>query len=536
MQQAATSPNSPAQQWLKAEAKGLRAPQLKILSARVVQLAAQIVTFALFSSLVYQVIVDGQSVQFTQLLPFIIAMTLWACGWFAADHLTYAARSDISNMFEQRLHGVWGSRQTAITRQFTPTFWQQLSLTHIPDVAEFFTQYSIQKWLAGITPLIVIAVIFPVNYVVAISLLLTLPVVPLFMVLVGKQAANLHRKHFIALERLGDMFSDRLKALPLLVATDQHAPQRARLDDASRIVNRKTMSVVSVAFLSTSVLDFFATVAIALVAVFIGFTLLGEINIGPTMNFEQGLFMLLVSPLLFAELKNLGRFYHQKAKAEAGAERLEQVLKDTKPLRFSEHFDGISWLNYRVEEPAMHASALTIKSGDWILLSGASGAGKSVLLEALMGFRPATHQFPIRPTMMSQQATIFDNTLAYNLSLEHTDITRTAMIDALQKVGLSDWAEALPYGLDTPLGDHPPLSGGEAHRLALARILLLKPEVILLDEPTAHLTLEQHKQISTLLRAQLKDKTVIWASHKPLPKEWFTHQWSVETGEVQVHA
>ena len=131
------------------------------------------------------------------------------------------------------------SKQVSVTRRYSSTYWQQLLLNNLSDIGDYLTQYSVQKWISAIAPFVVLVVIFPVNYVVAICLLLTMPVVPLFMILIGRGAAVLHRKHFIALERLGDMFSDRLKGLSLITSTGQHAQQLKRLDSASNIVNRK---------------------------------------------------------------------------------------------------------------------------------------------------------------------------------------------------------------------------------------------------------------------------------------------------------
>jgi ATP-binding cassette subfamily C protein CydD len=275
-------------------------------------------------------------------------------------------------------------------------------------------------------------------------------------------------------------------------------------------------------------------VSIALVAVFIGFTMLGELNFGPSIDLHQGLFMLLVAPLLFAELRALGKFYHQKAKAEAGAERFDEVLKEASASMVSKQGEGIAWINFKVEAPSLHASQLVIGKGDWIFLNGASGSGKSSLLEALMGFRPASHFLSGELALLSQQSCVLDNTVAFNLHLGHKGYSESDLIRALEEVELDNWFKRLPKGLDTRLGDYPATSGGEAQRLALARILLLKKDFVLLDEPTAHLTNDQHEQLSALIHEKLADKTVIWASHKHLPNDWFNQNWNVADGEIEV--
>lgn len=523
--------------WLKLLTKEFVGRQLWIFAFRLVQLAAQICAFWYAAHLVYQVTVARQAVSFIQTLPLVVAMVLWALSIWLVDWLSCNLKERIEQALEDRVHIALANQQLALTRRYSTTFWQQLLLHNVSDVGEYLTQYCVQKWLAVVSPLFVVLVVLPVNYMVAICLLLTLPIVPIFMVLVGNGAANLHRKHFHALERLGDMFSDRLKGLALITATGQHNNQQKRLQAASRIANQKTMKVVSLAFLSASVLDFFSTVAIALVAVFIGFSMLGEISIGLAISLQQGLFMLLVAPLLFAEMRVLGRYYHQKSKAEAASERFADVLsvssvKNNKRKIIVAPFTGFRWLNFALTTPRLHAAKLHLMPGDWVALTGDSGSGKSVTLEALMGFRNATHCIGADAAMLTQQACIVDGSLAFNLHLGKQSFTQQALLNVLDEVELMTWFSGLPKGLDTQLGDSPAMSGGEAQRLALARILLQKKEVVLLDEPTAHLTASQHQQLAELIHQKLCGKTVIWASHKPLPKHWFAQHWLVAENEI----
>ena len=527
-------PESRAQDWLKAISRMARVSQLQVFVVRVFQLAAQITTFWFFSDLIQTIIVEQQALFIQQIAPFLWAASVWGVCVCLSDSMSCKAKFALENQLEESVHRVLKSRQISMTRRYSSAFWQQLLLSNLRDIGDYLTQYSVQKWISAITPLIVLLVILPVNYVVALALLLTMPIVPLFMILVGRGAAVLHRRHFVALERLGDMFSDRLKGLSLITSTGQHHNQLDRLDKASKLVNRRTMKVVSVAFLNNTVLDFFSTVSIALVAVFIGFTMLGELSFGPEIDLHQGLFMLLVAPLLFAELRSLGKLYHQKARAEAGAERFEGVFSEAVADNPARHSADVAWINFNVDTPGLHADQLKINKGDWILLSGASGSGKSSLLEALMGFRAASHSLSGELALMSQQSSVLDNSLAFNLHLGHEEFSDKTLIEALQSVGLGDWFAALPQGLATELGDYPAMSGGEAQRLALARILLLQKDIVLLDEPTAHLTQELHEQLSVLIHDRLKDKTVIWASHKPLPETWFKQKWRITQGEIEV--
>lgn len=536
-------------QWLTHVGASTRRWQLVIFTTRVLQLLAEISAFWLFSLLIEAIVIEHKEVELAQVLPFGVAMLCWGGLRNVADMLATRTKQKVENAIEDNVYGYIHKRQLEVTRQYSPTYFQQLLMDDLPDIGNYLTQYTVQKWLSAVVPFFVVGIVLPVNYVVGLSLLITLPTVPLFMILVGKGAATLHRKHFVALERLGNMFSDRLKGLTLITSSGQHARQLERLENASRIVNRNTMKVVSVAFLSSSVLDFFATISIALVAVFIGFTLLGEIQFGPDISLQQGLFMLLVAPLLFSELKRLGQFYHQKEKAIASAQHFESLFLEPVSQKEKQPFDHASWLNFKVQAPPLYAKRLSLRKGDWVRLNGVSGSGKSALLEALIGFRKATHSLSGNIGFLSQEVAILNDTLAFNLHLGHNNddtlLTQPSqlsgntfsaeyLIGSLNNVGLLPWFTQLEDGLFSELGDYPPLSGGEAHRLALARMLLHNKDIVLLDEPTAHLTEKQHKEIAELIHKTLRHKTVIWASHKTLPDVWFNKHWHIQNGEIQV--
>jgi len=537
-------------QWVseidEAHQLGMRMSLLQLTLVKCLSLFSLIIGFYFFSLIVHEWIVNKTAASASVSVYLAISLAIsWALQG-AFNHLSTRYKMTLLTALERALQQAFAARQHALIRQHSTFYWQAVWLTQLQALADWACEYRVQQTVAAIVPLLVLTVILFINAVIGIGLLITLPVVPLFMIIVGKGAATLHKKHFVALERLGGMFTDRLAALPMLANYRAHDAQTSLLSQASENLNKRTMNVVSVAFLSNSVLDFFATLSVALVAVFIGFTLLGEINVGPTISLHEGLWLLLTVPLLLSEMKKLGQVYHQKAQAESAQEALASLfskpghsLTPTSPSVVSRHnesalpaFTGWHAASFDVPD-LLHGEAMHIAPKDHILLSGASGSGKTVLLEALSQQREASHSLSCNTVWLTQTPVILPSSVRDNLCLDDSYCDKV-LTDTLHRVELGDWLATLPHGLDTKMTDYPALSGGEAQRLSLARALLRDAEVWLLDEPTAHLPDSQHHRLSSLIYSLTQQKTVLWASHKALPAQWFSHFWTIENKEVLV--
>jgi len=510
-----------------------------------------IASFYFFSAIAHDWVVEKSLGSEVNRLGLCIALvSAWlAQGLF--NHRLLRAKAQVLAKMESTLMDVFASRQHALVRQHSAYYWQTLWLEQLSALVNWALEYRVQQRVAVIVPVVALVVIFSINPFIGAGLLITIPVVPIFMIIVGKGAATLHKKHFVALERLGSMFTDRLNALSVLASFQAHNKQTELLAQASDDLNARTMKVVGVAFLSNSVLDFFATLSVALVAVFIGFSLLGEIAIGPAITLQQGLWVLLVVPLLLSEMKKLGQVYHQKAHAQAAQDVLAPLFSindvdsrfthtDTVFSRFCardmhvfEHDHASNDSDTSNKGCLLSAPSLTLNKGDHVLLSGRSGSGKSLLLEALGGQRPATHSLNTRVAWLTQQPVILPGTVRENLCLD-SPFDDKQLKEVLNRVELLPWLHNLPFGLDTEMSDYPPLSGGEAQRLSLARVLLRNDDVWLLDEPTAHLSDSQHHRLASLIYTLSKNKTVVWASHKALPAEWFNGFWEVKNGTVLI--
>lgn len=514
-----------------------RSTLMFFISLKLVRLSLLVGAYWWFAQIFQAWVVESEAAPFS-LLTLFAGFLLGA--WLVqgmTNKLIASAKMRLQKHLQQRLLATFERQQYALIRQQSSFYWQSVWLKHIPALADWRYDYQIQQMVAGVAPFLTLLVIFPVNSVIGTSLLITMPVVPLFMIIVGKGAASLQRKHFNALTRLGGLFVDRLSALPLLASFRAHDREQTKLHNASLNLNERTMKVVSVAFLSGSVLDFFSTIAVALIAVFIGFSLLGEFSLGPELALNTGLWLLLTAPLLFSELKALGQYYHQKAQAEIARDDLDTLFELDKAC---EEQTALSSLlnseveNFSVGENLVTAERIQINTRDVIHLKGQSGSGKTLVLEALAGQRPSTHRFHPEGEQFgfyTQSPVILPGTVRENLAMGRT-IDNDALLSVLSTVELGDWVHALSHGLDTVMGEHPPLSGGQAQRLALARLLLSGTDIWLLDEPTAHLTEEQHHSLSALIHQLGETKTVLWASHKPLPSSWFNQTWLVEKGVV----
>ena len=548
-----------------AQSLGLRRSLMSQVAVKCLSLFSLIIGFYYFSNIAQDWVVNKAPATRGDIVGLSGCLALCWVFQGAFNTLSSMGKAKTLDKLEAHLKQVFVARQHALIRQHSVYYWQTLWLQHMQAFIDWALEYRVQQMIAVIVPLLALAVIFLVNPVIGFGLLLTLPIVPLFMIIVGKGAAALHRKHFIALERLGSLFTDRLAALPMLASFQAHKKQTDLLKQASDNLNTRTMKVVSVAFLSNSVLDFFATLAVALVAVFIGFSLLGELDIGPAITLQQGLWVLLTVPLLLSEMKKLGQIYHQKAQAEAAQDELAplfsvyiqaqiKMFSDTKEDSHSEHINTpceslLSASHFNVfdmnaslftsspsstnELPTLlSADSLYVFEGDRILLSGASGSGKTLLLEALGGQRLASHKFSESVVWITQHPVVTPGSVRENLCLDDS-YTDEALNEVLHAVELGQWLALLPYGLDTLMTDYPLLSGGEAQRLSLARALLRDAGVWLLDEPTAHLPDSQHHRLAQLINRLGDNKTLIWASHKALPANWFTHFWCIKDGEVK---
>ncbi|WP_412706246.1 ATP-binding/permease protein CydD [Aeromonas rivipollensis] len=420
--------------------------------------------------------------------------------------------------------------------------WASLLLEQIEEMQEFFSRYLPQMAIAVFIPLVILVAVFPVNWAAGIILLGTAPLIPLFMILVGVGAADANRRNFQSLARLSGHFLDRLKGLRTLQLFMRTQAEGEAIRDASEDFRERTMEVLRLAFLSTAVLEFFAAIAVALVAVYFGFSYIDHLNFGnygAKVTLFTGLFVLFLAPEFYAPLRELGAHYHAKAQAIGAAEQLLEFLEAevSEPASGSAPFQADDPI--RVEARTLEVLSaegkvlvgpidFTLEAGTRTALVGISGAGKSSLVNALLGFAPYRgslrvngqelaeldmSQWRLQLGWLSQNPQLFHASLRDNLLLARPTASDAELEAAL--VRAQAWEFAREKGFDYPVGDQAGgLSVGQAQRLALARTLLKSTQLMVLDEPTASLDRHSERAIMSTLEDAAKGKTLLMITHR----------------------
>lgn len=396
----------------------------------------------------------------------------------------------------------------------------------------YFARFLPQLRLTLVLPLIILAVVAWLDWLAALFLLLSAPLIPLFMALVGMGAERLNREQFVAVTRLAGQFLDRVRGLTTLQLFNRAESSVDEVFDAADDYRARSMRTLRLAFLSSAVLEFFASVAIAVVAIYIGFGLLGYIAFGPAdeLTLFSGLFILLLAPEFFQPLRTLSQHYHDRASALGAADGLVTLLNQPAPpaqaaTRQRMNKAAIRLSRLCVSHPGrgrvLGPLDLTVTAGECVALVGPSGAGKSTLLQVLAGFVEIESGEIDAPSSaiawMDQRPWLIQGSLADNLRLAAPEADQAQLLVAAERAGLGGLLASLPDGLWTLLGERGMgLSGGQAQRLALARVFLSRARLVLLDEPTASLDAATEAQIVTSLQALHEEgRTLVMATHHP---------------------
>ena len=384
-------------------------------------------------------------------------------------------------------------------------------------------------------PLIILIAVFCVDRTVGAILLFTLPLAPIFMMLVGWGAEAASRQQLRAMARLGGHFADRLRALGLIRVYGRGEAELQGIARAAEGLRQSSLKVLRIAFLSSAVLEFFASISVAMIALYLGLSYLGMIDWRATpLTLSTGVFCLLLAPEFYAPLRRLATHYHDRAAALAAAEEIGAWFEEAHaphraPPVHATSADVLSAPAIRVRNLALRPSAnaerifeslsFSIAAGEHVALVGASGSGKTTLLEAFAGWLPVDAggidiDAPLSVGYVPQRPYLFHGSLADNLRLADPHASDDALRAAAEAAQVMRFATQLPRGLDTVIGERGfGLSGGEARRVALARVFLRRPNLLLLDEPTAFLDPDTETAVIDALLDFAQGRTLILATH-----------------------
>ncbi len=409
----------------------------------------------------------------------------------------------------------------------------------------YFSQFLPQLVLAAMVPLTFLAFVFPLDPLSGIVLLVTAPLIPLFMTLIGGLAQSLTRRQWQTLSRLSAYFLDVLQGLTTLKTLGRSRGQAESIAQASERFRQTTMGVLKVTFLSALVLELVSTLSTAVVAVEVGLRLLYG-----RLSFEQAFFLLLLAPEFYLPLRMLGARFHAGMSGAAAANRIFEILDTTARGQATEnreanahrpgsqepsvpgtiHFERVSY-SYSDGRSALHEVSFQIEPGQTLALVGPSGSGKSTLAQLLLRFLDPDHGeikaggLPLSAipaeawreqiAMVPQNPYLFYGSILDNIRLARPQAARKEIIQAARQARADDFISRLQDGYETIIGERAvTLSGGEAQRLALARAFLKNAPLIILDEATANLDPENEAALQPALRELLVGRSTLMIAHR----------------------
>jgi thiol reductant ABC exporter CydD subunit len=403
-----------------------------------------------------------------------------------------------------------------------------LTTTGIDALDGYFARYLPQLVLATLVPVIVLARLLPADPLATVIVVVTVPLIPIFMALVGLTTEAANRRQFRLLARLAHHFLDVVAGLPTLKVFGRATAQTETIRQVTDRYRRATMRTLRLAFLSSLVLELLATISVALVAVTVGLRL-----VDGRLDLRTALLVLILAPEVYLPLRAVGTNYHAAAEGLAAAEQIFSVLEEpvapggtrtdvpTGPIELS----GVTVRFPDRAVPALDQATLTVWPGEVLALTGASGCGKSTLLGVLLGFvPPADGRVTVGGIDLStldssawlrhlvwvpQRPYLFAGTVADNIRLGRPDASDEEVLDAARAVRADGFVDAV-------IGDRGAgLSAGQRQRVALARAFLSTAPLVLLDEPTANLDGDNEAAVLDAVRRLARDRTVVVAAHRP---------------------
>ncbi len=410
----------------------------------------------------------------------------------------------------------------------------------IESLEVYLARYIPQIALSALIPLMILVFVIPNDWVTAIIFVVTWPLIPYFMMLIGRQAEKKSKKQFQTLSLLSAHFLDVLQGLSTLKLFNRSRYQLQVIQRISNQYRKTTMSTLRVAFISALALELLTTLSTAIVAVFIGLRL-----IAGTLHFQDAFFVLLLAPEFYLPIRLLGTQFHAGMNGVMAADRIFELLDEptfqegeVSSVKFTlnEDWDHLYFEHVVHQYPGTGTMALddlnlTIHRGEKVALVGPTGAGKSTIMNLLLGFMAPAHgtirvdDQSLSPalaaawrkqiTYLPQHPHLFKGTIADNLRMANPECTDKQMMEAAKNAGADEFIREMSAGYETVIGENGlGLSGGQIQRIALARAFLKNSPLIMLDEPTANLDPESEMWIEHALNQLFADKTVLVIAHR----------------------
>jgi ATP-binding cassette subfamily C protein CydD len=414
-----------------------------------------------------------------------------------------------------------------------------VSVQGVEALEGYFARYLPQVVLACVVPLLVIAWVAFVDLEAAVIMLLTLPLVPVFMWLIGSYTADMTRERWQALRQLSSHFLDVVRGLPTLRSFGRGTDEVAVISEVSERYRRTTMETLRISFLSGSVLELAATIGVALVAVTAGVRL-----VGGSLGLQAGLTVIILAPELYLPYRRLGAEYHASADGLAVADRMFELLDAPaavgaggprlapSPATAQVHLERVSFSYPTRSVPVLDGFDLELSPGEIVALVGESGAGKSTVASLLLGLlSPTSGRITVGDVDLSecrldewrrlvawvpQHPTLFRASVADNIRLGDPEASPEAVRAAAALAGADEFISALPDAYDTLVGDgRRTLSPGERRRIGLARAFVRDAPLVILDEPTADLDPRSVSIVAGAVRRLQTGRTMLVIAHRP---------------------
>ena len=532
------------QKWLRAQQEPIK----KLMRANIVlaTLSALILVAQTYflATLLDKLIM--QNVPRDELIPYflglIIGFGMRAIILWTREKIGFQSGQLLRNHIRQKILDKIHLVGPATINQKPAGSWASIMLEQVENLHNFYARFLPQQSLSAIVPVVIFIAVFPLNWAAGLILMITAPLVPLFMIIVGIAAADNSQKNMDTLSRLSAQFLDRLRGLETLRLFNRTSEQTEHIENATEDFRETTMDVLKLAFLSSAVLEFFTSISIALMAVYFGFSHLGQIEFGTyntPLTLFTGFFCLILAPEFYQPLRDLGAYYHDRAAGIGAADAIVDFL-ESDYLTVHQNEKTIS-LESAVEISAENlvvlstqGSALTkplnfqIPANHNVALVGQSGAGKTSLMNVILGFLPYEGSLKINGqelresnladwrkhiAWVGQNPLLLQGTIKENLLLGDVQANDEEINQALMRSQAKEFIDKL--GLHHEIKDGGlGVSVGQAQRLAIARALLRKGDLLLLDEPTASLDAQSENLVLHALNEASQHQTTLMITHR----------------------